>query len=434
LAHLNSASIAIDVDAPSASLNMEKPMRSLRKTSGADALVLAWMLSCASVASASDHLDAPTLIADPAADIGDLYAWTAPDTRRLNLVLDIVGRRFSDKIQYAIHIDSGQRVGKTTATATIMCTFDSNGVAECWAGDTEHLSGEAGKEIGIASASGALRVFAGVRNDPFFNNVKGTRSAYDAAKAAIELGVASDRAGCFAFDKDVSAGILDRWRHTEGGPAQDFLAGWTTNALVVSIDIAVVNRGGPLLGVWGATYAVPAAAVTARGKFPAFGKPLDRVGRTLTGNALIGPLAAAEVSSQRKEQYNRAAPSDWPQFSSDIQRTLGLYDAFDGVCGNQWLADTRAVPSLRYHALARLLADDRLWVDSRSKVCTRYLAVELNATGTKNTDCGGRTPNYDAIDVYRSLLVNGSEQGVADGVEQDEKVHSSAVFPFLADP
>jgi len=39
---------------------------------------------------AADHLDTPTVIADPAADIGDLYAWTADDGRRLNLVMDIV--------------------------------------------------------------------------------------------------------------------------------------------------------------------------------------------------------------------------------------------------------------------------------------------------------------------------------------------------------
>jgi hypothetical protein len=232
----------------------------------------------------------------------------------------------------------------------------------------------------------------------------------------------------------VAADVLDRWRHTDGGPAQDFLAGWTTAALVVSIDLDLVNRGGALLGVWGATYAIRAAPATKRGAFPALGTPMDRVGRTLTGNALIGPLDAAEVSSRRKEQYNRAAASDWPQFTSDIQRTLGLYDAFDGRCGNQWLADKRAAPSQRYRTLARLLADDRLWVDSRAKLCTRYLAVELNATGTTNADCGGRTPDYDAIDVYRSLLVNGSELGVDDGVAQDEKAHSSTTFPFLADP
>ena len=398
------------------------------------ALTLACALSASSVADASDHMDTPTVIADPAADIGDLYAWTSPDGRRLNLVLDVVGHRFSDRIQYVFHVDSGKRVGRTAATKPIVCQFDTVGAVECWAGDTEHVAGDAGKETGIASPSGRLRVFAGLRNDPFFNNVRGTRSAYEVAMAALKDGTDLDGAGCAAFDPTVSTAILDHWRHTDGGPAKDFLAGWTTTALVVSIDLRLVNGGGPLLGVWGVTHATPLSATTPRGRVPALGEPVDRIGRTLTGNALIGLFAPPEVSDRRKEQYNRAAQSDWPQFAGDIQRALGLYDAFDGVCGNQWLAGKQADASQRYRKLAELLADDRLWVDSRSKVCTRYLAVEQNAMGAKNADCGGRTPNYDAIDVYRSLLVNGSEHGIDDGVARDDKVHSETAFPFLAAP
>jgi hypothetical protein len=49
-------------------------------------------------------------------------------------------------------------------------------------------------------------------------------------------------------------------------------------------------------------------------------------------------------------------------------------------------------------------------------------------------DCGGRTPNYDAVNVYRSLLVDGMNTGVDDGVHGDEKVHSATEFPFLAAP
>lgn len=36
---------------------------------------------------ASDHLDTPTVIADPRGDIGDVYAWMSPDARQLNLVM-----------------------------------------------------------------------------------------------------------------------------------------------------------------------------------------------------------------------------------------------------------------------------------------------------------------------------------------------------------
>jgi hypothetical protein len=170
---------------------------------------------------------------------------------------------------------------------------------------------------------------------------------------------------------------------------------------------------------------------------PALGSPIDRIGRPLTGNALIGPLAPDEESDRRKEQYNRAAPADWPQFSADIEQTLGLYDGLDGTCGNQWLARHDAGPQARYRVLAKLLADDRLWVDTESTVCSRYLAVELAdlaTPGSASGDCGGRTPSYDASNVFRSLLVLGKTTGVDDGLGKDDRVHSVSDFPFLAHP
>jgi hypothetical protein len=41
-----------------------------------------------------------------------------------------------------------------------------------------------------------FRVFAGLRDDPFFNNVKGTRAAYQTAATALQSGAAVDAAGC----------------------------------------------------------------------------------------------------------------------------------------------------------------------------------------------------------------------------------------------
>jgi hypothetical protein len=120
-----------------------------------------------------------------------------------------------------------------------------------------------------------------------------------------------------------------------------------------------------------------------------------------------------------------------------MQRTLGFYDGYDGTCGNQWLAGRDANSAQRYQALAKLLADDRLWLNSRSTVCTQYLAVELTESGTPGApsgDCGGRTPTSDASDVFRSLWVLGSTTGVDDGVNRDDQVHSTTEFPFLGAP
>jgi hypothetical protein len=205
-------------------------------------------------ARASDHLDTPTVVADPAADIGDLFGWTSADGRRLNLVMTIVGARFSDRVQYAFHVDSGPRVGATTSSTTIVCRFDAIGSVECWAGEADYVRGDASTPTGIEGRSRRFRVFAGPRNDPFFNNVKGTRTALGVAGTAVEAGVPRDAAGCYAFTPATSAEILDRWRHTDGGPPIDFLAGWKSSALVIAIDLDVVSGGGPVLAIWGGTY------------------------------------------------------------------------------------------------------------------------------------------------------------------------------------
>jgi hypothetical protein len=397
------------------------------------------------VASASDHLDTPTVIADPAADIGDIYAWTSSDGRRLNLVMDIVAHQFSDRLQYVFHVDSGEQFGKTTATTLIVCSFDVANVLDCWVGDADYVHGDASDPRGIEGNNRRFRVFAGLRDDPFFNNVKGTRAAYNVAGAALQHGTTVDSAGCPQFDEATSHEILDTWRHTNGGPATNLLAGWKSSSLVLSIDLDVLNTGGKLLAVWGAVHKVSLGKASPKagspGKFPTLpklGEQIERTARPLIKNGLVGgPLAADAISNHRKESYNRVSRTNWAQFATYIQETLGLYDGFDGHCGNQWLADRTAKGRARYEALAKVLADDRVWVNSKSNVCTQFLAVEYTKFGTPgalNGDCGGRTPNYNASNIFRSLLTNGTTTGVDDGLKGDDQVHSTTTFPFLAAP
>lgn len=385
-------------------------------------------------ALAADHLDTPTVIADPAADIADLYAWTSADGRHLNLVMDIVGKRFSDQIQYVFHIDSGAAFGRTSASATVLCQFDVDGHARCWAGGRDRLEGDAGAAQGLAGQAGRFRVFAGPRDDPYFNNVRGTRAMLDLAAAAIRRGAApQDATGFHRFDAPTLAAMREAWRQTKGGPAANFLAGWKTTALVVSVDLDVVSAGGPMLAVWGTTERrQPAPADALRP--PATGPFIDRMGRALTGNALLGTIAEDGVADAMKEAYNRAGPPDWGAFAEEIARNLALYDSFDGVPGNQWLADAASHSRQRYRTLARLLADDRLWIDSRRTSCRAYLAVERAAFGAPNSECGGRTPLHNVNGVFRSLLVRGTPEAVDDGVDHDDQSHSTVDFPFLAAP
>ncbi len=380
---------------------------------------------CSSAVTASDHRDTAAVIADPAADIGDLYAWMSPDGRHLNLVLTIVGGKFSDHVRYAFHIDSGRTPGRTTSTSSIECDFDVAVAPECRLGD-DRARGDASVESGVRSEQHRFRVFAGLRDDPFFNNVRGTRAALNVAAEALKSGVPRDAAGCPRFSAATSARILDEWRHTEGRAGSNLLAGWNTAALVVEVDVAAVNGGGSLLGVW-ATTAVRAAPP---GHAPLqAGVAIDRMGRALTGNALIGTFDSEQASDARKHQYNQAPREVWALFAPDLAETLAIYDGFDGRCGNQWLAG-RANAAGRYTQLAMLLADDRLWVDSGVNTCTGSFGVELGQA----RNCGGRTPSDDAVDVFRSLLVNGARAGVDDGVARDDQQHSNGEFPFLAPP
>ncbi|HEU5137654.1 MAG TPA: DUF4331 family protein [Steroidobacteraceae bacterium] len=392
---------------------------------------VAMLAATLATANASDHLDTAAVIADPASDIGDLYAWTSSDGSKLNLVMTIVGGKFSDHVRYEFHVDSGRTLGNSTATVTLSCEFNSAFAPDCRLGDADRARGDASVESGIESERRRFRVFAGLRDDPFFNNVRGTRAALNVAGAAMASRPKDER-GCPAFDAAIATRIRDEWRHTDGHAGANFLAGWKTAALVVEVDLDAVSGGGPLLGVW--------ATTTVRGKTPGHertledGVPIDRVGRVLTGNALLGLFDTQDASNARKSEYNRAPREAWSSFAPDIAAALATYDAFDGVCGNQWQAARDSASTSRYESLARLLADDRLWVNSAARTCRQYLAAEFNHVGKANHDCGGRTPNYDAVDVFRSLLVNGGLNGIDDGVERDDRQHSDSGFPFLAPP
>jgi hypothetical protein len=389
------------------------------------AALLAGVLSVGAGGSAlaSDHLDSPTAISNPQADIGDVFAWISPDGRQLNLVMDIVGKSFSDKIQYVFHIDSGKEYGTTTATTSIVCRFPDATTADCRLGDIDHAHGDANDPEGIEGQHHRFRLFAGLRDDPFFNNVKGTRAAYEVAIATLKKGATMDAAGCPNFDLAASDAIMYQWRHTDGGPPTNFLAGWTSSSIVIAVDLDAVNQGGKMLAVWGTTASAD--------------KQINRVGRPLTKNALLGLLAADEVADALKEEWNASTPSTSKKFMPAVEKGLAIYDAFDGKCGNQLLASQKVAPAKRYRAFASVLTDDRLWVNSASSVCTQFFAVELASVAHQSAlqnDCGGRTPNYNASNIWRSLLVNGTSVGIDDGLDHDERQHSASVFPFLAAP
>ena len=169
---------------------------------------------------------------------------------------------------------------------------------------------------------------------------------------------------------------------------------------------------------------------------------IDRMGRAGVNTALTNPFyreSVASEDSQHKlivDDFNVASdPSQWvARFSSLIASNLAILDSLDRVCGNQTLAGPSAVPG-RYKALADVLADDQLYVNTASGTCNQYLAVEANAIGVANTDCGGRTPLENTIDITYSVVAVGAFTGVTNGITSDaDGAASLTAFPFLDRP
>jgi hypothetical protein len=160
---------------------------------------------------------------------------------------------------------------------------------------------------------------------------------------------------------------------------------------------------------------------------PALGARIyDRVGRAAVNTALIGIAMPRGEKDALQDRYNAAPVEAWGAFASEIAANLAIYDALDGACGNQLLAGASAAPG-RYDALAGVLADDRIYVNAAVGTCEQYFAVELGI----GSDCGGRTPAYDVIDVTYSALAIGAVSGVPDGVDADREPPPSE-FPFFA--
>jgi len=151
---------------------------------------------------------------------------------------------------------------------------------------------------------------------------------------------------------------------------------------------------------------------------PTLGTQIDRIGRPAINTAISDPFDGdATMHGAKQDAYNVATPATGSTFEAAFEANLAILDSLDTVCGNQFAADKTKTDATRYKALADVLADDQLYIDTSSGTCTTYLGVEANATGIiPNTDCGGRTLSEDVIDESYSLLAIGATTGVGDGV------------------
>lgn len=183
-------------------------------------------LAITSTVIASDHDEADTTSLDnPAADIGDMYAFH--DDQRLTLILTFDGYKLRSEapnydadVLYGLHVDTN---GDNVADHDIWARFGQNGAGE-WGVQVEGIPGAAAAVVGpvdsVLDDDSGAQVFAGLRDDPFFFDLEGFKDTL--------------MTGTVSFD-----------------PARDFVAIKNTLALVVEFDHAAL--GSTDIAVWATT-------------------------------------------------------------------------------------------------------------------------------------------------------------------------------------
>jgi hypothetical protein len=365
----------------------------------------------------SDHISGPRALADPIADITDVYAFPSPErpghlvlvlntlpfAKPSDLLADGLVYRFrlrpltasapSDPVPFAVGApefvfdcvfsppagaDGGQRVEQEGT-----CTTPSGETVSLRVNDAQG-----------GSAHG-VRLFAGPRWDPFIMD----------APAAL---------------KTIATGKL---AFTD--PGAIFLDGKNVLSLVVEVDSALLD-GAELIGL--------VAETLTRGKFDV---RIERVGRPEVKNMMLAPKQFDPVNRdlEIRDLYNMEDafhPGEAYQgaYRARLNANLAFWDELDGK--TDWATDGNGD-----HPLTKLVLADYLVVDLTKPYAEQgsFLEIELAARrGEAHETCGGRALNDDVMDTIFTQLVNaGNGPIIRDGVDQATRP-ASRTFPYLVPP
>ena len=354
-------------------------------------------------------------MAESAADITDLFAFPSPEQPgRLVLVLNTFpfappSALFSDGLIYRFRLRpliGNARENPVPFTAgdqemVIDCVFSAPGAGAngprqegtCRLPDGHTISARVGDERG-GQADG-VRVFAGPRWDPFFEDLPAEQKTIATGKLAFA---------------DTGANFMD---------------GKNVLSVVVEFDCARLFAGAELLAVVGET--LTRGSVNVR---------IERIGRPVL-DLLLDPRQFDQVNRdlEIRDLYNmddgfRLSAAYVNAYRARLNANLAFWDGLDGK--TDWPVGPHGV-----HPLTELILADYLVVDAAKPYAERgsFLEIELAARRSQaHRTCGGRAPNDDVMDTLFTLMVNGGNGPVVrDGVDQPT-VLASHQFPFLAAP
>jgi hypothetical protein len=247
-----------------------------------------------------------------------------------------------------------------------------------------------------AGADG-VRVFAGLRSDPFF------------------------------LDLPALQATVRGWRLAFKETGRNSLAGFNVLGVVVEADCAPLLRaaGGPLFAVVGETLAA--------GKLPI---RLERVGRPEVKNVVLACKDYDPVNHdlELRDLYNledafHLSKDYLGAYRARLNANLAVFDRLDRQ--TDWPIDETGA-----HPLTELLLADHLVVDVfKPYAGDSFLEIErAMLQGRRHATCRGRSPNDDVMDTLYTLLVNaGRGPRIGDGVDR-ATTPATGAFPYLAPP
>ena len=329
--------------------------------------------------SAADHLDSPTVSANGATDLTDVYAYSSNDSTKTIIVANVNpgagalpnsgddlrdGRPVQHHRRHQRQRNPGRDLSRpvhrpTTSGGPQGLTVWRNGVL--WG------SGVTGQTIVLKTG---LKIWAGLRDDPFFFDL-------DAFKGSI-LGANNGRTLC--DDKKVN-----------------FFKGLNVSAIVLLLPNSELGGNGRTVGVSANT------AVQVGGTWV----QVDQMGRPGINTVFNNHLVAGDASvNSVKELFNRAQPSE--------QTSLGFK--------TNVIATLKAVSAAFKHP----------YTDTEASDLANVLIPDLLTykVGDKTGFLNGRRLDDDVIDTL--LAVGANTPGASDCIANDSTFSGS--FPYLGAP
>ena len=343
--------------------------------------------------AAADHVDAPGLTppgGNLQLDLTDVYAWRARNGNTV-LAMNVNGLTAKGKrpvfasgspavartkaVTYWFRVDNN---GDAAADVNIAVAFgkaNRRGVQEMTVRRNGKLlvEGQTSPSKGITiNRSGAIRAYAGLREDPFFFDLDGFINILSMEPGKSFLGCTS--------------------------PRTDFFAGRNVSAIVLELPASqLTHAGSAAIGVWSATTVGT--------------KQIDRMGRPAVNTVFVPSNPFEKDEASAKNTFNASQPkNDRAKFRGEVVDTLQVLFSLNDSAG-----DNKADDAMKISGLADVLLPDILTFD----------------TGKSDGFLNGRRLADDVIDAELNLVTEGAVK--TDCVSKNDRAFRAA-FPYLGTP